>query len=713
VDPQQQIAVSIGDDLPIRHFPLDQAIYIANTLHQQGEFKRAYQAYQSILKALPDHPECLRLLGVLQFQQGLWDQAEQNFQKSLKHHPGSTETQINLAALYKAREDYDAAGALLKSVIQAQPDMAQAHNNLAAIRQAQGRFTEAVACYQSALKQQGDYHTARLNLAALYLDQGAARLAQTEALTVLNSQPDQLQALKICAIALFSLGQTRQAELHLNQFIRLSDQDHEAFYQHGAVLEELGQWDQALAAHRKALTIKPDFGPALSDALFLSRRLCLWDHQAEREQKQFSKLLSSGGRGLKPFVYLAMESTPEEQLACARLWAEQRSEAVKPLPRISITDAAINRVAYVSNGFKQHPTACLTAEYFEQHEHTRLRTYAYALGPEDDSPLRQRLSRAFDQFLPVGDLSHHDLAQQIRHDQIDILVDLRGYGGGAVTEMFARKPAPIQVNWLAYPGTMGAEFMDYTVLDAFLADSPGLLNSLGEAPVILPDAYQPTDTTRDFSAHLCTRAACGLPEQAMVYCCFNNSYKFSAEVFVHWMQILKQVPGSVLWLLSGHAETEKQLSAFAQKHGISPDRLVWMKKQPHLDYLARYQLADLFLDTRPYNAHTTASDALWAGCPVLTCPGETFASRVGGSLVHNAKLQELVVDNLEQYQKTAVELGHDPEARVRLRKRLKEEKLPLFQTRDFAQNMSTAFDLMLTHYRAGKPPQAIDLRRPK
>ena len=425
------------------------------------------------------------------------------------------------------------------------------------------------------------------------------------------------------------------------------------------------------------------------------------------------QLLDTDSTGIQPFGFLSQDSSPAQQLHCAELWGREISAGITAFPAVAVDRGKqIITVGYVSSGFGQHPTACLTAELFECHDRQQFRSIAYSVGPDDHSPMRARLVQAFDQFHDFHGLAFEALANQIRADQVDVLVDLRGYGGGAVTEVMAMRPAPIQVNWLAYPGTMGAAFMDYILVDPFVA--PAYVSEhFSEATVWLPDAYQPTDTTRPIDAHETTRSACGLPQDAMVYCSFNNSYKLSATVFDDWMQILHAVEGSVLWLLAGKTGTssDQNLRQQAIHRGIDPNRLVFMPGQPHLEYLARYQLVDLFLDTTPYNAHTTASDALWAGCPVLTCPGETFASRVAGSLCRSAGLAETVVETRADYRNLAIELGHNDRKRVALRRQLLDARAnaPLFQTAVFCRQLESAYVEMVRRWHHGLPAEPFSV----
>ena len=327
-----------------------------------------------------------------------------------------------------------------------------------------------------------------------------------------------------------------------------------------------------------------------------------------------------------------------------------RPHASAPKPKTTI--------AYLSADFHEHATAWLIAELFEKHDHGRFAIYGYSYGPRDDSPLRRRLACALDRFVDVRDLSYAEAARRIAADEVDILVDLKGYTQDARSEIVAFRPAPLQVSYLGYPGTLGAEFMDYILVDDFVVP-PEQQPFFTEKLVHLPGCYQVNDSRREIAPRTPSRAECGLPEEGLVFCCFNNSYKITPQVFGVWMELLQAVPGSVLWLLEGNRFMPANLRREAEGRGVAAERLVFAPRKPLPEHLARHRLAALFLDTFPVNAHTTASDALWAGCPVLTLAGETFVSRVAGSLVRSVGLPELITASLEDYRATALRLARE------------------------------------------------------
>lgn len=362
--------------------------------------------------------------------------------------------------------------------------------------------------------------------------------------------------------------------------------------------------------------------------------------------------------------------------------------SVRPLPAVKMRTRGPLRVGFLSNGFGAHPTGLLTVALLEHLRHDpALQLHLFALNRADGSRIRDRLQAAT-RLHDVAALRHADIAARIRAQGIDLLFDLRGWGGGGTPEVLAMRPAPLQLNWLAYPGTSGARWLDAVVADEFVLPA-SLEPHFSERVLRLQRAFQPSDNTRALEPSP-SRAECGLPEQGVVFCCFNNSYKLNPRSMGRAFAVLQAVPGSVLWLLSGPGQADARLRAAAQAAGVDPARLVFMAKLPHPQYLARYQLADLFLDTHPYNAHTTASDALWASCPVLTCPGDTFAARVVSSLNHHLGLSRMNVVDDAAFIAAASALGNDPSALAALRAELAQarDRSGLFDMAGFARDLS-------------------------
>lgn len=471
----------------------------------------------------------------------------------------------------------------------------------------------------------------------------------------------------------------------------------------GHVLEDVGEAEAANDAYTHAYRLAPD--PAIAAYLLAwRRRLCDW-RDLDQLARQVRDAVRQGHAVIEPFAFLSEGSTADEQLQCARLRARAIADSVRPLPApIPIAEKPL-RIGFLSNGFGAHPTGLLTVSFFEAlATHSDIETHLFALNRDDDSEVRRRLQAAAHKLHDVAQRPHAHVAMSIRDAGIEILFDLRGWGGGGTPEVLAMRPAPLQVNWLAYPGTSGASWIDYVLADPFVLPS-SLAASFSERVAWLPRCFQPSDTRRAIPQPQ-PRGAYGLPEHGVVFCCFNNSYKLNPSSFSRALAMLAQVDGSVLWLLSGPGNADARLRAAAQAAGIDASRLVFMSKQPQAEYLARLQHADLFLDTNPYNAHTTASDALWAGCPVLTRPSDTFAARVAGSLNHHLGLDEMNMRDDAEYIALATQLGRDPERLSALRARLRERVVTsgLFDMTAFAADFATVVARMAERRRNGFAP---------
>lgn len=562
---------------------------------------------------------------------------------------------------------------------------------LGRLRMAREAFAEAVACFDAVLRQLPAHVPSRLNRAICWLQLGESQRAAEEAAMLHRVLPEHPTPLRLLAEAALASGDPTAAEQAAREGLRIDARDAALWHALASALDDQRRFPEALAAGEAALRLTPDSLPTLSLVQFLRRRLCRFDDLAQGN-RALRSALAAGEAGASPFAFLAEEATPAEQTRCAAL-AAATLEKLPPVLRHPRAAGTPIRVGFVSNGFGQHPTALLIVAMLEHLADSApdIQWLGYALNPDDGSTLRRRLTQALDALVDVHATSTAAIAQRIADDRIDVLIDLRGWGGGGRPGIFARRPAPVQVNWLAYPGSSGAPWMDVLLADRFVIPESQQPH-YRERVVYLPHAFQPSDTTRVIGPAP-TRAACGLPDNGFVLASFNNSYKISPAVFARWLHLLQSHPGSVLWLLiaEGTADVASRLRAEAGRAGVDPDRLVFMPKLAHDDYLRRFALVDLFLDTAPYGAHTTASDALWAGCPVLTRPGDTFASRVAGSLLHTLGLPELIAEDDADYLARATHWMHDPASLREIRRKLEQARAnsACFDMRRFAIDFAT------------------------
>jgi len=539
---------------------------------------------------------------------------------------------------------------------------------------------------QAITRQPGDF-VAWVMLADLELEAGDIAAGEQAARRALQLRPNHPEALARLGRVAWMAGAHADAATLLGQASALAPEHPGIALWLGHALEDANDAEGASAAYRRAHALMPDEPYIAAQRLAWQRRLCDWQ-DVDALADQVRGALVSGQGVVEPFAFLSEDASAAEQLACARARAAAVAASVRPLPPAKLRERGPLRVGFLSNGFGAHPTGLLTVALLEQMSRDpALQLHLFALNADDGSRIRQRLQAATRLHDVVG-LRHADTAARIRAQGIDLLLDLRGWGGGGTPEVLAMRPAPLQLNWLAYPGTSGASWLDAVIADDFALPS-SLEPHYSERVLRLPRAFQPSDNTRVLEPAP-DRAACGLPAQGTVFCCFNNSYKLNPRSMGRAFAVLQAVRGSVLWLLSGPGQADARLRSAAKAAGLDPARLVFMAKLPHPQYLARYQLADLFLDTNPYNAHTTASDALWAGCPVLTCPGATFAARVAGSLNHHLGLEHMNVADDAVFVATASALGNDPAALAALHAELAQarERSGLFDMTAFARDLS-------------------------
>jgi predicted O-linked N-acetylglucosamine transferase (SPINDLY family) len=617
-------------------------------------------------------------------------------------------------ALYEQGRMDDAIVAYGKAV-RSKPDHSEAHNNLGAALQAQGRMAEAIAAYREAVHRQPAYATAWSNLGSALQRHGNLDEAIAAYREALRLNPDYAMAYFNLGNALRVLGRPIEAIEACRAAVRLKPDFAEAHSNLGAILTEQGHLADAREAYLDALRQRPDWGTAAAALVHLDRQLCRWGDLAPRAAALREAIANDAplATGINPFSMLVSDASGSEQLRCARQWvAYKRFFRAGHLPRHAPSgDRAPRRlrIGYLSADFHEHATAYLIAGLLESHDRDGFEIVAYSYGPPDDSPMRRRLQSACARFVEMGTLADDEAAKRIHADGVDILVDLKGYTQHARTAILTYRSAPIQAQFLGYPGTMGTRLVDYLIADRFVVPEAHFPH-YDEHIVHLPDCYQPNDPHRVTGA-IPARADAGLPETGMIFCSFNETYKITPGMFDIWMRLLKAVPDSVLWLLASNRWAPDNLRREAGVRGVDPGRLIFAPRWSKAAHLGRLALADLVLDSLPVNAHTTASDALWSGVPVLTCPGETFVSRVAGSLLQTMGLFELMAKDLEDYERKALELAESPELLSVLKAKVRERRQtsPLFDAGRFARHLEAAYRAMWDRYARGAAPAAISI----
>jgi predicted O-linked N-acetylglucosamine transferase (SPINDLY family) len=623
---------------------------------------------------------------------------------------GPLQTRFREGLALHRQGELAAAERVYREVLDLEPRHFDSVHMLGLVALQTGRIEQGIELVRQAIALNGKVAAAHNNLGKALLDlmRPEQALASFERAIALDATFAEAHANR--GNALIALNRSAQALACYQQAIALKPDFAEAHRNCGNVFSRLRRYDEALAAYDRAFAMRPNMPGVEGHRLYAKLHLCDWSHW-DAESAHLLASVRGGNASTQPFIGLALPSSPADQLQCARSWVARHFPAsAKPLWQGERYRHDRIRVAYLSADFRQHPASTLMAGMFECHDRSRFETTALSFGVDDRSDLRQRVKASFERFIDVRTCSDQEIADLVRSLEIDIAVDLMGFTTDSRTGIFARRPAPVQAHYMGYPGTMAAPYIDYIIADrVVIPDRQRAFYS--EKPALLPDSYLVNDARRAIADRDFARGELGLPPDGFVFCCFNSSHKITPAMFDCCMRILGQVEGSVLWLLDGSAKTADNLRREARARGVDAGRLLFANRMPPSDHLARHRAADLFLDTLPYNAHTTASDALWAGLPVLTCLGETFAGRVAASVLGAVGVPELIAETPDDYQRLAVGLATDPGRLAAIRAKLAANRLttPLFDTARFTRQIEAAYTAMHARQQAGLGPDDIVL----
>jgi predicted O-linked N-acetylglucosamine transferase (SPINDLY family) len=641
-------------------------------------------------------------------QSGNLTEAERLYAEVLAVEPMNFTATLQLGIIRAQRGEYAEASKLIGSALKAQPYAFAALVSHGDVLSALGRPDLALASYTRALAIKPDDVTAQFNRAnALY---SSRRF--TEALAgydrVLGMDQNLGEAWCNRGNALLHLNRFDEALVSYDKALMVKPDFAMALYNRGTIQwTQYRRYDAAIGDLENVIRINPDYDYARGDLLHLRMHGADW-LEFEREKALVDAGVRAGKRIATPFMYQAVSQSPADLQVCSRTYAKHQFPSAPALWKKSDRAHAKIRIGYVSGEFRNQATAHLTAGLYESHDKRKFEIVAFDNGRNDDSPIRKRLEVAFDRFVDISGLSDRAAAKKILGEEIDILVNLNGYFGKQRTGIFSQRPAPIQVNYLGFPGTLGASYIDYILADRFVIP-PEERQYYTENVVYLPDSYQANDRTRPATQPILNRVQNGLPDEAFVFCNFNNGYKLTPAMFSVWMRILRQVDRSVLWLLESNATFARNIKRESERHGVDGHRIIFAPRVPMEEHCARLKLADLFLDSLPYNAHTTASDALWVGLPLVTCYGSAFPGRVATSLLRAIGLPELVSENFEGYETCALNLARDPTSLQSIREKLARNRLnaPLFDTDRFRRHVESAYATMWEIFQRGETPRSF------
>jgi predicted O-linked N-acetylglucosamine transferase (SPINDLY family) len=713
-----------------------------NALMELKRFEEAISNFEEAIRLTPEHHDAFNNRGISLSELRRLDEAISSFDEAIRLRPDYAEAFNNRGLTLKALKRLEEALSSYGEAIRFRPDYADAFNNCGITLKELKRFEEALVSFNRAIRLEPDRAAAFNNRGIVLKELKRFDEALVSFNEAIRLEPDQAPAFNNRGNTLRELKRLDEAIASFDEAIRLKPDYATAFNNRGISLKEHMRFDEAISSFDEAIRIKPDYadalnnrGIALSEHKRLDEALRSFDEAirikpdsaflpgtAAQLRAQISNwaglgaLVTSIEDGVSanklkspPFSLLALVDDSRLHLRASDQWVREKVASSGTLSSIIERRRGEKiHIAYASADFRDHPVSYLLAEMFESHDRARFEVTAISFGPDDGQAMRQRISAGVDRFEDVRCMSDVNIARRCRELGVDVAVDLMGFTGNGRSGILAERCAPIQINWLGYPGTMAAPFIDYIIADhTLIAESD--LKHYTEKVIWLPDTYQVNDTTRQISDKNFTRAECDLPESGFIFCCFNNSYKVLPATFDVWMRLLHRVPGSVMWLLEDNSTASRNLRIEAIARGIDPDRLVFASRLPLPQHLARHRVADLFIDTWPYNAHTTASDALWTGLPVLTKSGRSFASRVAASLLNAIGLPELITQSEQDYEELAVAIAQDSKRLRALREKLCENRLtyPLFDCKRFTKNLESAYFQVMARYWAGAEPNHL------
>ena len=678
----------------------NQTLRQAITAHQEGKFDEAEKLYQKILETQPTHPDANHNLGVLKVLLNKSADALLLFKIAVESNPSIEQYWYSYSNTLIREKKFKEAEAISRKAIKFKPNFVTIHFNLGFILNESGRFKEAELSYKKAITLKPEFVEAYYNLGVTLQALGRADEAVESYKKAIILKPKFVEAHNNLGVILKDFGKFDDAEASYKKAIEYKVDYAEAFSNLGEVQKSLERIDDSLSNYEYAYQLKPDLDYLLGALIHLKMNFCIWD-DLPKNIHMLTKKINNGEKASTPFALLSLIDDPSIHKKAAEIYSNDKFPRSNIFPRIpQYHDHEKIKIGYFSADFWNHPTSYLTAELYENHDRKKFEIHAFSFGLDTNDKFNIRIKEGVDYFHDVRMMSDYDVVKLVRSLEIDIAIDLKGFTGMNRQGIFAMSTAPIQVSYLGYPGTMAVDYLDYLIADRTLILKEKE-KDYSEKIVYMPNSYQPNVSKKSAFKSSLTRQDVGLPNRGFVFCCFNNQYKITPLTFAGWMRILKATDGSVLWLLVNNINAAKNLKKEAVKLGINEDRLIFANYIPNEEHLKRIQLADLFIDTLPYNAHTTASDALRMGLPVLTCIGDSFAGRVAASLLNAVRLPELITTSQDQYESLAIALAKNPEKMKIIKDKLVNNlnKTTLYDAALYTRNLEVAYSVMYKRFK--------------
>jgi predicted O-linked N-acetylglucosamine transferase (SPINDLY family) len=726
--------------MAVPRLPKEKQVALIN-LYNQGELALVVEQAEALTQQFPQAAVLWNLLGAANAGLGHFQQAERAFREACRVQPDDADGHNNLGNVLQAQNKLDEAIAEYQRSIEIKPNNARVHNNLGSALRSQNRLDEALTAFRLSIKIDDKNFDAHYNIANYLLFNDKAEDAVTAYQRALKIKADHAGAHYNLGIALSNQNKFDDAIAAFRRAVEIKPNHAGALNNLGVALQKQKKLDEAIAAYQRAIEIGPEcagtynnLGNALREArrlndsiaayqravdlnprnkeskaqiLHTMRQICDWREFEAANNKNID--IGITGPAVPPFAILSIEDNPQRQMLRSKNWSVKKYDKT-PILLLPNECEQISRlrIGYFSSDFYDHATLHLMAGLVRNHDKSNFEIFFFNYGRRPLGQLGNFTKNIADYYYDITEYSDDDVVNLARSHKLHVAIDLKGHTAESRSHLFQFRLAPIQINYLGYPGSMGAHFIDYIIADATIIPKPQR-PFYTENVIYMPNSYQPNDDIRGISLTSTARADFGLPEDAFVFCCFNNNYKISPREFDIWMRLLANINGSVLWLLRANQWAEANLCREAQMRGIDPSRLVFAEKLPHADHLARHKHADLFIDTFNYNAHTTASDALWAGLPVVTMLGKQFAARVAGSLLNAIGLQELITHSEQEYESLILELARDRQKLQALKCKLSSNRLTqtLFDTKRYTRNFENGLRMVVDHYRQGMAPQDL------
>ena len=727
--------------------PLDISAYIYKSIASRlsGNFSLALDTLKNALNIDPNNSLVYLQLGLLSKISGNHQEALHYFEVSIHHDLNQVEAHFNKGVILHLTGQLLQAEISYNKVIEKEPNHLDALSNLGVIFKNTAKIEKSIEVYNRILLIKPNYAQAYANRGLSYHELMQYELALKDHEKAITLDPLNARPFMNMGLTYYKLRKFNLAIQYFDKALEIDSSVPELLINKGLALQALGNLDQAIdyynesiknfpnnclsyvniaealnkcsrlheasEMYQKAISINPKHRFLRGNHFMHNLKMCNWNNY-DFLRSQIIEAVKNGETVSQGFSFLALTDDPYLQKKNAEIYSKESTpKGVVAITNFESKPASSKiRIGYFSSDFHNHATAHLMSGLFECHDKSIFEIFAFSFGPITDDEYRNRLKPCFERFEEVGELSDIEVANLARLLKIDIAIDLKGYTQDQRSQIFANRAAPIQISYLGYPGTMGASFMDYIIADKIVIPDEDK-SHYSEKVVYLPGTYQVNDARRVISEKKYSRTELGLPQNGFVYCCFNNNYKITPRVMDLWCNILHQVSGSVLWLLSSNSASKENLLLEANKRGIDSARIIFAEKLPLGEHLSRHRCADLFLDTLIYNAHTTASDALWSGLPVLTCIGKSFASRVAASLLNAIELPELVTKDEADYTALAIELATNPSKLKVIKEKLERNRTStlLFDTPLFTKHIETAYTKIYDRYRADLPPDHIKL----